>query len=307
MSAQISCLIPCYHRAEMLRDALERLRDPRIELVVVNAERDPDVADVVAAVSGAIHVARDGSGFAAGVNAGIAHVTTDYVVCMNDDILIDPKAVLALREPLAAGLADVVVPAISDPAGGFEPTIRALPTPGILFREWFLFPERRIRALEPAVHVEKWRRPEVAEPIEAAGTPVIATTSELLRELPLPEEYLLNWDEIEWFWRLRELGKRALYLPGVRAVHLGGGPQDISPFKSRLLTRNAVRFVRRTQGSQAARRAFVVMALYNLRLVAVALVRRALRGNGYAPALRARVEGLKAVAESWRETRWPDT
>jgi N-acetylglucosaminyl-diphospho-decaprenol L-rhamnosyltransferase len=303
MTAQVSCLIPCYHRAAMLSRALERLRDPRIELVVVNAERDPEVAAAVAAFRGTIHVPRDGSGFAAGVNAGMAHVTTEYVVCMNDDILIEPEAVLALMEPLASGLADATVPAISNPNGELEPTIRALPTPGLLFREWFLFPEKRIRSLAQAVHVEKWRRPQASEPIEAAGTPVIATRSELLRELPLPEEYFLNWDEIEWFWLLREQGKRVLYMPGVEAVHLGGGPQDISPFKSRLLTRNAVRFVRRTQGSGAARRAFAVMALYNLRLVAAAVVRRAVNGDGYSETLRARVEGLKAVTESWRETK----
>ena len=303
MTPQVSCLIPCYHRAEMLSTALERLRDPRIELVVVNAERDPDVAEAVAAVPGAIEVPRDGSGFAAGVNAGIAHVSTDYVVCMNDDILIEPEAVLALMEPLASGLADATVPAISNPNGELEPTIRALPTPRLLFREWFLFPERRIDSVAQAVHVEKWRRPEASEPIEAAGTPVIATRSELLRELPLPEEYFLNWDEIEWFWQLRERGKRVLYLPEVRAVHLGGGPQDISPFKSRLLTRNAVRFVRRTQGSGPARRALAVMALYNLRLVAAAVVRRAVNGDGYSETLHARVEGLKAVPQSWRETK----
>ena len=303
MTPQVSCLIPCYHRAEMLGTALDRLRDERIELVVVNAERDPDVAEVVARVPGAVHVPRDGSGFAAGVNAGIAHVTAEYVVCMNDDILIEPDAVLALTEPLAAGVADATVPTISNPNGELEPTIRALPTPGLLFREWFLFPERRIGALAQTVHVEKWRRPEASEPIEAAGTPVIATSTELLRELPLPEEYFLNWDEIEWFWLLREQGKRVLYLPGVEAVHLGGGPQDISAFKSRLLTRNAVRFVRRTQGSTAARRAFAVMVLYNLRLVVAAALRRAVNGRSHSGTLHARVEGLKAVTESWRETK----
>jgi|Tabmets5t2r1_1033131.scaffolds.fasta_scaffold18764_2 N-acetylglucosaminyl-diphospho-decaprenol L-rhamnosyltransferase len=303
MTAQVSCLIPCYHRAKMLRAALERLHDPRIELVVVNAERDPDVAEAVASVAGAIEVPRDGSGFAAGVNAGMAHVTTEYVVCMNDDILIDPDAVLALTDPLAGGLADATVPAIATPNGELEPTIRALPTPGLLFREWFLFPERRVGALARAVHVEKWRRPAATEPIEAAGTPVIATTSALLRELPLPEDYFLNWDEMEWFWLLRERGKRVLYLPGIQAVHLGGGQQEISAFRSRLLTQNAVRFVRRTQGPSAARRAFAVMALYNLRLVVVALLRRAVRGAGHAQTLHARVEGLKAVTESWRETK----
>jgi GT2 family glycosyltransferase len=303
MRPQVSCLIPCYHRAGMLRDALDRLRDVRIELVVVNAERDPEVANVVAAMPGAIHVPRDGSGFAAGVNAGIAHVTTEYVVFMNDDILIEPDSVLALTEPLAAGHADAVVPAISNPSGELEPTIRALPTPVVLFREWFLLPEKRISAVQQAIHVEKWRRPQGPEPIEAAGTPVIATSSELLREVPLPEQYFLNWDEIEWFWLLRERGKRVVYVPAAEAVHLGGGPQDISPFKSRLLTTNAVRFVRRTQGSRAARRAFFVMALYNLRLVTVAAVRRAVHGDGYSATLKARVEGLKATAASWREIK----
>jgi N-acetylglucosaminyl-diphospho-decaprenol L-rhamnosyltransferase len=303
MSAEASCLIPCYHRAAMLRDGLERLRDPRIEVVVVNAERDPEVAEVVAATPGAVEVPRDGSGFAAGVNAGVAHVTTDYVVCMNDDILIDAQAVLALKDVLARGVADVAVPAISNPAGALEPTIRALPTPAILFREWFLFPETRIDLLRRAIHVEKWRRPREPERIEAAGTPVLATRTELLRELPLPEEYFLNWDEIEWFWRLRERGLRVLYLPTVEAVHLGGGPQDVSPFKSRLMTTNAVRFVRRTQGRRAARRAFAVMALYNLRLVALAGARRLLRGRAYSAPLKARVAGLKAVGASWREVK----
>ncbi len=302
MTFEVACLIPCYHRAAVLRDALEHLRDPRVELVVVNAERDPDVAEVVAAVPGAILVSRDGSGFAAGVNAGISHVTTDFVVFMNDDILIEPVDVLALKEALASGHADVAVPAILNPNGELEPTIRALPTPGILFREWFLFPERRIPGGR-VLRVEKWRRPRGPEQIEAAGTPVMATRTEILRELPLPEDYLLNWDEIEWFWRIREHGLRVLYLPSAQAIHLGGGPQDISPFKSRLLTRNAVRFVRRTQGRGPARRAFVVMALYNLRLVIIESVRRVLRGRSRSAPLRARVEGLRALSESWRETR----
>jgi GT2 family glycosyltransferase len=303
MTPEVSCLIPCYHRAGILRDALERLRDPRIELIVVNAERDPDVARVVEEVPGAIHVPRDGSGFAAGVNAGLPHVTTDYVVFMNDDILIEAEGVLALKEKLAAGLADAAVPAVSNPQGELEPTIRALPTPGVLFREWFLFPERRISRFERAVHVEKWRRPREQEPIEAAGTPVIATRTELLRALPLPEEYFLNWDEIEWFWRIRERGLRVLYVPSARAIHLGGGPQDVSPFKSRLMTRNAVRFVRKTQGAAPARRAFAVMALYNLRLVAIQAVRRLVRGGSQSEVLRARIEGLRALRDGWRETR----
>lgn len=298
VAAEVSCIIPCYHRPELLRDAVSRLTDPRIEIVIVNAERDPEVASVAEPF---VHVPRDGSGFCSGVNLGAQHVSCEAVVFMNDDILIDVDDVLKLRDAVAGGGAAVAVPAIINPEGLLEPTIRALPTPGALFREWFLFPERRIGWLQRAISLEKWRRPEQTEAIQAAGTPVIATSTALLRALPLPENYLLNWDEIEWFWRLREMKKTVVYVPEARAMHLGGGPQDISPFKAGLMTRNGVRCVRRTQGRWAARAAFFVMLLYNLRLVAVAATRRATGRERSRGELAARLAGLRETPASWRE------
>jgi GT2 family glycosyltransferase len=297
-SYEVSCIIPCYHRAELLRGALARLTDPRLEIVVVNGETDPDVARVAEPY---VHVPRKESGFCSGVNLGARRVSSDYVLFMNDDILIDVDDVLRLRETVASGQADVAVPAILNPQGALEPTIRALPTPSALFREWFLFPESRIGWLQKAVGLEKWRRPKQTEQIQAAGTPVIATSTALLRTVPLPEDYLLNWDEIEWFWRLREGGKSVLYVPDTHAVHLGGGPQDISAFKSRLMTTNAVRCVRRTQGRGAARVAFFVVLLYNLRLVTVAALRRVTRRERSRGELAARIAGILETRASWRE------
>jgi N-acetylglucosaminyl-diphospho-decaprenol L-rhamnosyltransferase len=299
VAREVSCVIPSYHRPNLLRRAVEKLDDPRIEIVIVNAEADPEVAEVAKPY---VHVPRGSSGFASGVNFGMKHVSADYVVFMNDDLLIDVAGVLALRDALAAREADVVVPAIVDPSGAPEISIRALPTPRSLLREWALLPERPITWLQGRLQVEKWRRPVAAEPIEAAGTPVVATRSDLLRAQPLTEDYFLYWEEIEWFWRLHELGMKVLYMPEVQAVHVGGGQQELSPARSRLLTINAVKCVRRTQGRAAARRAFLIMLLYNLRLVAMAALRRGVRGRAAAGReLESRLAGLRATRESWQE------
>jgi GT2 family glycosyltransferase len=301
VAREVSCVIPCYHRPDLLSGAVEKLDDPRIEIVIVNSEADPEVAEVAEPY---VHIPRESSGFASGVNLAMKHVSAEYVVFMNDDLLIDVPGVLALRDTLAAGEADAVVPAIVDPTGAPEISIRALPTTRSLLREWLLLPERPVGWLNGRLRVEKWRDPAQAEAIEAAGTPVMATRSDLLRTVPLREDYFLYWEEIDWFWRLHELGMKVLYLPHVQAMHLGGGQQEFSPGRSRLLTINAVKCVRRNQGRPAARRAFLIMLLYNLRLVAMAGLRRVVPGGNSADReLESRIAGLRAMRESWQEVR----
>jgi GT2 family glycosyltransferase len=143
--------------------------------------------------------------------------------------------------------------------------------------------------------VEKWRRPRHTERVRAGTAATVAVRTDLLRDAPLPEEYFLYWEEIEWFWRLRELGAYVVLVPEVTVVH-DGGRDDIRPEKSRLLARNAVRCVRRTQGVRAALAAYAVVVLWNLRLLVGDVVRAKPRGR-----LAARFAGLQAALGSWIE------
>jgi GT2 family glycosyltransferase len=118
----------------------------------------------------------------------------------------------------------------------------------------------------------------------------------------MPDDYFLYWEEIEWFWWLREAGKRVLYVPEITVRHLGGR-SDISALKAKFITRNAVRCVRRTQGAGPAALAAGIMLLYNLRLVGTAAIRKA-RGREAAPGeLRARLAGLRETPASIREIK----
>jgi GT2 family glycosyltransferase len=297
---EVTCIIVCFHRPASLRPTLAALEDPRIEVIVVNMEADPEIAEMAA---GCIHIPIDGDpGFATGVNLGVKQASSEYIVAMNDDLLLDLDDLFALREYIVSGEADVALPAILDVEGEVEPTIKALPTPAALIREWLVFPDHPIERLRGRLRIQKWRQPSEPEQVQAAGTPVMATTAKLLREHPMAEDYFLYWEEIEWFWRLREAGKRVLYVPHLTARHLGGR-QEISAFKAKLITRNAVRCVRRTQGRSAAVQAASIMLLYNLRLVGVAGLRR-LRGSEKVPGeLEARLAGLRETPASWREVR----
>lgn len=293
-----SCVIVCWRKPEALRRLLKALDDDRLEVIVVNPEVDPEVASVA---SGCIHVPLDGDpGFAAAANVGIRCASSEFTVTMNDDIDVTVDAVLALVATVASGRADVAVPAVVDSEGRDEATIRPLPTPRTLFLEWCLLPDHPVPWLEGRLHVEKWRRPQKPEMVEACGSPVFAMRTALVRAVPFPDDYFLYWDEIDWCWRLREQGKTMVYLPDLTVGH-EGGRLDVSPLKSRLITQNAVKCFRKTQGTAAARRAFTIMLAYNLRLVAVAALRVAAGRETARVELQARLAGLRATRASWYE------
>ena len=294
----VSCVIVAFHRPDALARLLRMLRHPDVELVVVNAEEDPEIA----AVAGADAVPMAGNpGFATAVNAGARAATAPLVVFMNDDLQMSASDVLRLVEPVARGDADVALPCILDHRGHREPTIAGLLTPATLVKEWLLLPVHPTALTGWMGRVEKWRAPERPERIDAGSATVVATTADLLRAVPLPEHYFLYCEESEWFWHLRRRGCRVLYDPRAQAQHKGGR-DDVRPAKSRLLARNAVRCVRQTQGRGKAALAWPVVVTWSVRLVVVDLVRSRLRGSAAATArLPARVEGLRAAVGAWRE------
>lgn len=287
----ISCVVVAFHRAERLARLLGSLAHPSVEVIVVNVEADPEVRRVAEGVS---HLPLDvNTGYAAAVNHGVRHAQCEVVVFMNDDVEVSADAVLRLAGALSPQV-DVAVPAVENDQARREATIAALPTPGRLLVEWALLPDVPIPWLRGVVPVEKWRSPVEPEKIDAAAAVVVCARRRLLTAAPLPEAYFLYWEESEWFWWLRHSGHQVLYDPRV-VVHHFGGRADVRPEKSRLLARNAVRCVRRTQGRAKAAAALAVVILWNARLVVTALPRKR--------AVPARLAGLRSALSAWAELR----
>lgn len=298
-----TCVIVAFHRPGPLADLLGRLHHDAVEVVVVNVEADPEVSRVVSDVAGgAIEVGTvENVGYARAVNAGAKRASAGVVVFMNDDVRAGAEDVLDLARAVCPGQADVVVPRVASVDGRTERTISALPTATALAREWLLLPDEPVNLLRHRLAVQKWRAPKGPEPVEAAAAVAVGASTRLLQEVPLPEQYFLYWEESEWFWELRRRGFVVQYRPQTVFVH-AGGRHDVRPDKSRLLARNAVRCVRRTQGRGRAGVAAGVVVLWNLRLVVVDTARLALRRDPTRRAVvRARLAGLAAALGSWRE------
>jgi GT2 family glycosyltransferase len=297
----ISCLVVAFHRPELLSGLLGALVAEDLEVVVVNVEADDDVGDVAASFGARIENVPSNPGYAAAVNRGVAVARGSVIVFMNDDLVVSAAAVRSLAEVVDGGPGRVAVPAIHSATGDLELTILALPTPGRLAWEWMLLPDRPVSFLATVLRPEKWRSPRSTERIVAATGAIVATTRDALVEEPLPEAYFLYWEEMEWFWRLARRGTEVLYLPSITVTHLGGR-EDTRAAKSRLLARNAVRCVRRTQGPSAAAVAWAAVVGWNIRLVAVAAARGVAGGRPWGE-LGARLAGLAAAARAIGEVR----
>lgn len=300
MTASTAVVIVGYHRPEPLRRSVPSLIAAGLEVVVVNVEADPEVAQL-ALDAGAVEVPIvDNVGFAAAVNAGVQAARAPVVIFMNDDLTVGPEALMRLADLVHSGACSVAVPAVVNAAGSREPTISALPTVGRLFLEWTLTPDHRPPGM-PRLGVQKWREPSSRERVQAATAAIVACRRTLLVGLPLPTAYFLYWEESEWFWHLHRQGVDVWYEPSVVVRH-DGGRDDLRAVKAMLLARNAVRCVRRTQGRAAAGLAWPVVVLWNGRLLLTAFVRAVLRPSPRRRQdLQVRLAGFGAACRSGTE------
>jgi hypothetical protein len=141
-------------------------------------------------------------------------------------------------------------------------SLRALPTfPGLLL-EWVLLPDAgpNLRV------VQKWRRPSVPEEARAATAAAVLCDVPILRRHPLPEEYFLYWEEMEWFWDLSRNVIWFVYDPRL-TVDRTGGASELGEDKWRLMGANLVRLGARRCGRAGAVAYALLAMLWMLRLV----------------------------------------
>jgi GT2 family glycosyltransferase len=298
----VAAVIVAYHKPHSLDRALAALgpADASLDVVVVNVEADPAVRRVAESRDARVVDLAGNPGYAAGVNAGVASSAADTVIFMNDDLAATRASLDALARAVHEGAAGVAVPALIDAHGAVEPSILPAFTPWRIFRDMACLPDRPVPVLSRVLRVEKWRTPAAPEPVFGAMAAIVAAPRGLLVDLPLPEAYFLYWEEVEWFWRVRETGRTVQYRPDIRVPH-AGGREAVRPGRERLLARNAVRFVRRTQGPAAAAAAWLAVLAWQSRLMAVALARAAVRAPGSGGLLAARWAGLRAGVASVTE------
>ncbi len=302
--SDISVVVVAYRKPDALAGLLESLDETAAEVVVVNVTDDPTVTRVAEERGAVIVPLVDNLGYAAAVNTGARVATGEVIVFTNDDVRFTAGCLTRLASAVSSGTGDVVVPQVVDESSRPIRTVQAVPSLGALAREWLLLPDDPVPSLAKHLSVEKWRLPPATERIDAASAVTVAVRRALLLEQPMPEHYFLYWEESEWFAKLGRAGYSVIYEPSAAVIH-EGGRAVISPEKSALLARNAVRCIRRLHGSRHARLAFPLVVAWQLRLVSTALARALVPGGLGArrELLAARFAGLRAALSAWSETR----
>lgn len=257
-STSVAVVVVSYNSAGYLAACLQSLEATGTEVVVVdNASADGSAE--VAQQNGARVIANgENRGFAAAANQGARATSSEYILFLNPDAVLEQgfeDLVRALEQRSDAGAAaGLLVDATGRPQVGFN--VRALPTFTALAFEVLLInrlwprnpANRRYRCLDLPLD----RPAEVEQP---AGACLLVRRAALERVGYWDERFYPLWfEDVDLCLRLRQAGFRILFRPASRWRHLGGHSLARISFAQKQVFwyRNLLCFVQKHKGSAAA-------------------------------------------------------
>ena len=258
MKARISIISVNYNgfalTAAMI-DSLRRHVTTPLEIVVVDNGSARDEAALLRERYPDIVVLRsdENLGFAGGNNLGIRAATGDCLLLLNNDTEVTDNTLHHLAETLDA-----------DPSiGAVCPKIRFwAPPQAIQFAGYT--PLTRITLRNGLIGFGQPDDGSYDSPHEtpyAHGAAMMVRREAVGKAGPMPEEYFLYYEELDWSERLREAGYRIVYDPRATVFHKESATTgQQSPLRSYYLTRNRLLFARRNRRG-AARRLSIIYQL----------------------------------------------
>ncbi len=228
---------------------------PDTELVVVDNASDDAIGERLRAKvrSARVIVEPENRGFGAACNRGARETTRPFLLFLNSDAFVGPRAVEALaaaldRDPRSAAAG----PHLENPDGTLQPSIQRLPTLWRIFCESsglaFLSRGRGPFRGHSATR-EDHSRARAVEALKGAALLVRRTAFEAAGGFD--ESFFLYAEETDLMARWKRLGWRVLFEPDAGVVHRGGASGGGELFGQ--LHEGLVRHVARHQGAFAAR------------------------------------------------------
>jgi GT2 family glycosyltransferase len=263
MSA-IDVIIVHYHAADYVRDAVAALREDArrsgldVHVLFVDNGSTPDERSVLRSLGGTYIATAENLGYAGAVNAGFAQTKSERVVVMNEDVVVLPGCLSALRQALDSGAA------VAGPRFYWDrrQTILLPCTEERTRRsEWHKALGRR--SLDALANARlEWRRH--ARRHWCSSTPVESTalSGALLafrRDTwsavgPFDAGFKLYFEENDWLCRVAGAGLRTFYVPAAAAIHLHDAFAAQSEPRRRWEAESFLRFGRRHYGERFMQR-----------------------------------------------------
>ncbi len=218
----------------LLRSLLETLPQGSWELVVVdNASTDATVSLVQARLPSALIIRNPTNrGLAAANNQGLVAAKCDSILICNPDVIFRPEAVGAMVDVLVRHpRAGWVVPRLTCENGEPQTSAGDLPTftAAILGRQ---ASRRWQRGTTNGFWWDGWAHDQ-ERTIGRGHEAAYVVKRRAIAEVGLQDEqYVLDWEGIDWTDRFRRSDWEVWLAPTARVVHLGGASIRQVPFRS---------------------------------------------------------------------------
>ncbi|SRR6266705_1363912 len=194
------------------------------EIIVVDNDSTDGSADAIAEQHPDVCLVRspENVGFARGNNLGFQYAQGKYLVMLNSDTIVLPGAVQRLIEYLDEH------PEFAA-AGGEHLTAEREPVPnGMFFPSLWGDLSLALGLKKFGQHLLKKRNPLArswyaldTRAVDWLSNSFVAVRREVIDQVgPLPEEFFLYGEDVEWYWRMRAAGLRVAYVAGAPIIHL---------------------------------------------------------------------------------------
>jgi GT2 family glycosyltransferase len=251
-----------------------------VSVVVVDHATNEAAADRLSERFPDVRVIRKpgNDGFAVGVNRGVRETAAPFLLLLNPDCVLDPKACCDLADWLEAHpQVGVAGPRIRNADGTVQPSARKFPnlTTAIAGRSSWL---TRVLPNNPLSSWNLPARDDSAAPVDVdwvSGACMLVRREAFDAIDGMDEGFFLYWEDADFCRRLKTAGWRTMYVPTAGATHIGGrSSRHAADASLEAFHRSAYRlFTKHAEGAAQLLRPVVFLGL-KLRL---ALMKRLVR------------------------------
>lgn len=219
---KLSIIIVNWNTKDLLRDCLTSINQTKEELaleviVVDNGSTDGSVQLIKSEFLDVKLIAnKENLGFAKANNQGIRKAGGDYMLLLNSDTELKPKALsnlvnFASKEKKAA----VVGPKLLNPAGPAQLSTRNLPTISRAVKEYWLGQKGAYDGYVPSGNK--------AIEVEAVVGAAMLIPKKVIDQVGLLDErYFFYYEDLDFCRRVRRAGFKVYYLPTAEIIHYHG-------------------------------------------------------------------------------------
>ena len=229
-ASDVAIAVVSYNARAHLRACLATaLEEGSRQIVVVdNASSDGSVDMVREEFRGVVvHANQDNRGYGAAANQAVAACSSRYVLVLNADTLLTPKAPTALAEYLDAHPQVAVAgPRLVNPDGSLQPSCHAFPTAATILVE--LTPLARLaHALRPVPGLGVLHPPagphDRAQRVDWVKGAALAIRREVFEQVGgFDESFFMYWEDADFCYRVARAGYRRMYVPLATVRHAAG-------------------------------------------------------------------------------------